>query len=273
MADESGAEGGGDLLLAAIRREVESCEERLNAKISRLEQQFTKCVEAVEKMPQLDSRVTEVEMALPQLKRQFAELDGIVRGTSDELQGLVKRVASFDSRMLEAARKSEDGWRKRANELEALCKNAAASPNQQPAAAAAAADPADASSQSNIGAAPIQQVDNSTLLNEVAVLREAIEAAEAAVHTLAPRLLAAANESASEGKLLKAAEGLQVVCDDPDSIDRVEHVVASSQEEVENYKAFHLKHISSADLAPAAPRSPRSPKGESSWKSWWQKTF
>lgn len=117
-------------LLLELRKDFEASEERLGERILNIERQTKQFCEAVEKLSRLEVKLEDVQARLPQSEQ-------VLRGMTDELQSLAKRVDSSEaSRMLDTYRRAEDSWKLRAEELgkeleAASALSTSSSPNKQ----------------------------------------------------------------------------------------------------------------------------------------------
>jgi len=103
-------------LLAAIRREVEACETRLSARVLRVEKLGETLREQAHS--RFEEKLGELTSAQPIFDRKLAEMSGSLKALTEELQAQVRRINQTDSRLFDAQRRMEDGWRKRTTELE-----------------------------------------------------------------------------------------------------------------------------------------------------------
>lgn len=115
QSSRTGAEA--NPLLAAIRREVEASEERLALQVRRLERQMEEIRVNESVLPRLDAKFANFEAWQPECERRLSEVSGAVRGLTDELQAIIRRVSQTDSRALASQRRAEESCQARAAEL------------------------------------------------------------------------------------------------------------------------------------------------------------
>lgn len=107
---------GKDALLGAVRRQMESLEERLNVKISRSQQQGERLRDAM--LARVDQKMGGLESLQPRLDRRVAELSGNCKGLSDEMQAQIKRIDQLESRMWDWRHQLEEEMRGKFQDLD-----------------------------------------------------------------------------------------------------------------------------------------------------------
>lgn len=95
-SDGSDCLEGQSPFLAAIRREVEALEDRLLARISRLEQQHLHFEAALENVARFDTKLQDVEASQLKSEVTIAQLSGQMKAAMDQLQS-VQRCAAVSS--------------------------------------------------------------------------------------------------------------------------------------------------------------------------------
>lgn len=103
------AEGG-------LQNALVGVEERLNAQISRVQQQGERLREVA--LSRMEAKVGAVEAFQPKVDRRMAELSGSVKGLSDEMQSQLRRVDQIDSKLWDWRRQLEEELRSRLVEVE-----------------------------------------------------------------------------------------------------------------------------------------------------------
>ena len=81
-------------LLAAIKREVEALEDKLLARILRLEQQHLNFDAVLENVARADTKLQDVEARQRQSEVTLAQLSGLVKGAMDELQSVQRSMGT-----------------------------------------------------------------------------------------------------------------------------------------------------------------------------------
>lgn len=95
-----------NVVLAAVRRQMEALEEKLTAQINRVQQQNDRFRDVA--MSRVDSKMSTMEAAQPKIDRRLAELGGNYKGLSDEMQQQIRRVDQMDTRLSEWRRQLEE---------------------------------------------------------------------------------------------------------------------------------------------------------------------
>lgn len=103
------AEGG-------LQNALVGVEERLNAQISRVQQQGERLREVA--LSRMEAKVGAVEALQPKVDRRMAELSGSVKGLSDEMQSQLRRVDQIDSKLWDWRHQLEEELRSRLVEVE-----------------------------------------------------------------------------------------------------------------------------------------------------------
>uniref|UniRef100_A0A7S4W0W5 Uncharacterized protein n=1 Tax=Alexandrium monilatum TaxID=311494 RepID=A0A7S4W0W5_9DINO len=105
-------------LLNAVRRQIETFEEKVGSQISSLrdQQQGERLREAA--FQRLEEKMNTAEGLQPRLDRRLAELTGNFKGLSDEMQAQIRRVDLMDERLWEWRRQFEEEFRQKHMELE-----------------------------------------------------------------------------------------------------------------------------------------------------------
>ena len=91
-------------LLSAVRRQMDAFEEKWEKKL-RQERRDPLSVSTIDRLVE---RVSALEAPQPRLEKRLAELDGKVKGLSDELQGQIRQVHLLDDRRWEWKQKMEE---------------------------------------------------------------------------------------------------------------------------------------------------------------------
>ena len=98
-------------LLAAVRRQIETFEEKVEKQISKLQVQGDKGKDA--SLARLEEKVSAAEGLQPRVERRLAELSGNFKGLSDEMQAQIRRVDLLDDRRWEWRHQVEDEMQKK----------------------------------------------------------------------------------------------------------------------------------------------------------------
>uniref|UniRef100_A0A7S4UBT1 Uncharacterized protein n=1 Tax=Alexandrium monilatum TaxID=311494 RepID=A0A7S4UBT1_9DINO len=105
-------------LLSAVRRQIESFEEKVGGQIStlRCQQQRDRLREAA--FSRLEEKMSSLEGHQPKLDQRLAELTGNFKGLSDEMQAQIRRVDLMDDRLWEWRHHLEEEFRKKYTDFE-----------------------------------------------------------------------------------------------------------------------------------------------------------
>uniref|UniRef100_A0A7S4T3P1 Uncharacterized protein n=1 Tax=Alexandrium monilatum TaxID=311494 RepID=A0A7S4T3P1_9DINO len=115
------AEGGPTPPPAVWRRDLERLEARLAAQVGSARDAAAAALEKSERLQQaalhrVDHRVITQEGTISKLDRKVSELVGAVRGLSDEMQALVRRIDAADTRAFNVRRELEEELRQKIQE-------------------------------------------------------------------------------------------------------------------------------------------------------------
>eukprot|EP00927_Polykrikos_kofoidii_P073282 TRINITY_DN6932_c0_g1_i1.p1 TRINITY_DN6932_c0_g1~~TRINITY_DN6932_c0_g1_i1.p1 ORF type:complete len:562 (+),score=93.17 TRINITY_DN6932_c0_g1_i1:112-1797(+) len=112
----SGGSEGSNLLLAAIRREVQACEERLGRRVSLLESksEFIRDTDC----NRLEKQISETDIWRSEFERRLAQFDDRLLGAQAELKLLSQRVDEASTRLSESHQKCKTTCRTRIDEFE-----------------------------------------------------------------------------------------------------------------------------------------------------------
>mmetsp|Transcript_47088 Transcript_47088/g.111842 ORF Transcript_47088/g.111842 Transcript_47088/m.111842 type:complete len:225 (+) Transcript_47088:46-720(+) len=195
---------GQNPLLAAIKREVEALESRLVARIARIEQQVD-VTAVLERVAATEQKLQAAEHRHRQSEVVIAQLSGLVRGVSEELQ-CVQRAGRREAEVKAPGYSNLD------------TKDAALPMLQEKVTLLSERIESHADALEQVRAVLELQLKQQeekprlSLESEVRVLSECIAAAEGAVHSLAPRLLKAVSVVASSPRrpaMVEAAKSLE----------------------------------------------------------------
>merc|ERR1740121_1900261 len=103
-------------ILTAVRRQMESMEEKLGGQIVRVQQQGDRLRDAA--FSRVDSKMGSMEALQPKLDRKLAELSGNYKGLSDEMQAQIRRIDQMDTRLWEWRHQLDDEVRTKFGEVE-----------------------------------------------------------------------------------------------------------------------------------------------------------
>lgn len=105
-------------LLSAVRRQIESFEEKVGGQIStlRCQQQRDRLREAA--ITRLEEKMSSLEGHQPRLDQRLAELSGNFKGLSDEMQAQIRRVDLMDDRLWEWRHQIEEEFRQKYADFE-----------------------------------------------------------------------------------------------------------------------------------------------------------
>ncbi|CAE7415494.1 psbV [Symbiodinium natans] len=98
-------------VLAAVRRQIEAFEEKVEKQISKLQVQGDKGKDA--SLTRLEEKVSAAEGLQPRVERRLAELSGNFKGLSDEMQAQIRRVDLLDDRRWEWRHQVEEEMQKK----------------------------------------------------------------------------------------------------------------------------------------------------------------
>ncbi|CAE7277069.1 psbV, partial [Symbiodinium pilosum] len=96
-------------LLAAVRRQIETFEEKVEKQISKLQVHGGKDAS----LARLEEKVSAAEGLQPRVERRLAELSGNFKGLSDEMQAQIRRVDLLDDRRWEWRHQVEEEMQKK----------------------------------------------------------------------------------------------------------------------------------------------------------------
>lgn len=113
--------GGGirayeNTIMAAMRKQMELLEEKMNAQINRSAVQNERLREASNS--RFEAKIAASEGMQPKLDRKLAELSGNIKGLTDEMQSQIRRIDAMDSRLWEWRHEMEEHWRQKSAEIE-----------------------------------------------------------------------------------------------------------------------------------------------------------
>merc|ERR1740121_2274408 len=103
-------------ILTAVRRQMESMEEKLGGQIVRVQQQGDRLRDAA--FSRVDSKMGSMEALQPKFDRKLAELSGNYKGLSDEMQAQIRRIDQMDTRLWEWRHTVEEEVRTKFAEVE-----------------------------------------------------------------------------------------------------------------------------------------------------------
>jgi len=103
-------------ILTAVRRQIDTFEEKVGSQINRMQQQEQKLREAG--FMRVEEKMHATEGAQPRMDRRIAELTGNFKGLSDEMQSQIRRVDSVDERLWEWRHQMEEDFRTKFSELD-----------------------------------------------------------------------------------------------------------------------------------------------------------
>lgn len=103
-------------ILTAMRRQLESLEEKLGSQIVRVQQQGDRLRDAA--FTRVDAKMGQMEALQPKFDRKLAELSGNYKGLSDEMQAQIRRIDQMDTRFWEWRHQLEDEVRTKFAEYE-----------------------------------------------------------------------------------------------------------------------------------------------------------
>lgn len=239
-SDGSDCLEGQSPFLAAIRREVEALEDRLLARISRLEQQHLHFEAALENVARSDTKLQDVEASQLKSEVTIAQLSGQMKAAMDQLQSVQRCAAvssapacsprGVDSRKStpkageltlpalgdQVARLSEKieahsdalAQVRKVLELQLLQQHQQQQQQEQQ-------QQEQEQERQQQEKRHLQEVKRpyprprGTIQDEMRILAECIASAEGAIFHLAPKLLKAAEAAQSKPEILQAAESLQ----------------------------------------------------------------
>ena len=98
-------------VLAAVRRQIEAFEEKVEKQISQLQVQGDKSKDT--SLSRLEEKVSAAEGLQPRVERRLAELSGNFKGLSDEMQAQIRRVDLLDDRRWEWRHQVEEEMQKK----------------------------------------------------------------------------------------------------------------------------------------------------------------
>jgi len=98
-------------VLAAVRRQIEAFEEKVENQISKLQVQGDKSKDT--SLSRLEEKVSAAEGLQPRVERRLAELSGNFKGLSDEMQAQIRRVDLLDDRRWEWRHQVEEEMQKK----------------------------------------------------------------------------------------------------------------------------------------------------------------
>mmetsp|Transcript_133145 Transcript_133145/g.425769 ORF Transcript_133145/g.425769 Transcript_133145/m.425769 type:complete len:570 (+) Transcript_133145:245-1954(+) len=103
-------------IVTAIRKQMESLEEKLAGQIVRVQQQGDRLRDAA--FSRVDAKMGSMETLQPRFDRKLAELSGNYKGLSDEMQAQIRRIDQMDTRLWEWRHQLEDEVRTKFAEME-----------------------------------------------------------------------------------------------------------------------------------------------------------
>lgn len=98
-------------LLTAVRKQMDSLEDKVYGQISKMQLQERGLREAAFKT--IEEKMHTTEGAQPRLDRRIAELTGNFKGLSDEMQSQIRRVDAMDERLWEWRKEMEEDFRQK----------------------------------------------------------------------------------------------------------------------------------------------------------------
>jgi len=102
-------------VLTAVRKQIDTFEEKVGSQIGRMQQQEHKLREAA--VTRLEEKMHATEGQQPKVDRRIAELKGNFQGLSDEMQSQIRRVDLVDERLWEFRRQIDEDFRGKFSEL------------------------------------------------------------------------------------------------------------------------------------------------------------
>lgn len=106
-------------LLAVVRRQMESLEERLRQQLARAQQQGERLQEAA--IARLESKVGAVETLQPRIEKKLAELGGNCKALSDEMLARFHEVDEQESKFRDWRKQYQEEARSKMADLESEC--------------------------------------------------------------------------------------------------------------------------------------------------------
>lgn len=119
-------------ILQAMRRQMESLEDRLSGEIARVRQDGDRQRDTA--LQRVDTKMGTVEALQPRVDRRLAELAGNYRGLSEEMQLQIRRIDQMDARLWEWRHQLDEEVRNKFAEMDKQYKNACSMFNMHKAA-------------------------------------------------------------------------------------------------------------------------------------------
>lgn len=105
-------------LLSAVRRQIESFEEKVGSQISTLRNQQQRDRQREAAFSRLEEKMCTLENMQPRFDQRLAELTGNFKGLSDEMQVQIRRVDLMDDRLWEWRHQLEEEFRQKYTDFE-----------------------------------------------------------------------------------------------------------------------------------------------------------